>query len=127
MRRIRAGSTTVRPSRVVLHVGAPLVASTYVRDALARNRRRLTRHGVLHPSSHVGAEYWRRGRRVRVVLEADGFLYKMARSLVGTLVNVGLGRLAPEAVTRLLETRTRIPEVKTAPAQGLFLERVFYG
>lgn len=56
MRRIRAGSTSARPARVVLHVGAPLVASTYVRDALARNRRRLTRHGVLHPSSHVGAE-----------------------------------------------------------------------
>lgn len=56
MRRIRAGSTPGRPSRVVLHVGAPLVASTYVRDVLARNRRRLTRLGVLHPSSHVGAE-----------------------------------------------------------------------
>lgn len=61
MRRLRAVSTPGRPSRVarsrvVLHVGAPLVASTYVRDALARNRRRLARHGVLHPSSHVGAE-----------------------------------------------------------------------
>lgn len=56
MRRIRAGSSPGRPSRVVLHVGAPLVGSTYVRDVLARNRRRLTRHGVLHPSSHVGAE-----------------------------------------------------------------------
>jgi len=56
MRRIRAGSSAARTYRVVLHIGAPLVASTYVRDALARNRRRLTRHGVLHPSSHVGAE-----------------------------------------------------------------------
>ena len=56
MRRIRAGSSPGRPSRVVLHVGAPLVGSTYVREVLARNRRRLTRHGVLHPSSHVGAE-----------------------------------------------------------------------
>ncbi|HEX4976241.1 MAG TPA: hypothetical protein VFV40_00105 [Nocardioides sp.] len=56
MRRIRAGSSPARPSRVVLHVGAPLVASRYVRDVLTRNRRRLTRHGVLHPASHVGAE-----------------------------------------------------------------------
>lgn len=55
MRRIRAASSPGRPSRVVLHIGAPLVGSAYVRDALARNRRRLTRHGVLHPSSHVGA------------------------------------------------------------------------
>lgn len=59
MRRLRAGSSPSRPSRVVLHVGAPLVGSTYVRDALTRNRRRLARLGVLHPSSHVGAEVHR--------------------------------------------------------------------
>ena len=54
MRRIR-GSSPARPSRVVLHVGAPLVGTTYLRDVLTRNRRRLTRYGVLYPSSHVGA------------------------------------------------------------------------
>jgi len=69
----------------------------------------------------------RRGRRVRLVMEADGFLYKMARSLAGTLVNVGLGLLEPEAAAALLQTGGRVPRVKTAPAKGLFLERVFYG
>ena len=67
-----------------------------------------------------------RGRRVRVILEADGFLYKMARSLVGTLVNIGMGHLAPEDAAALLHTGGRIPKVKTAPAHGLFLDRVFY-
>lgn len=71
-------------------------------------------------------EIKRRGPRVRVILEADGFLYKMARSMVGTLVNVGLGRVTPDEAAALLHSKTRVPEVKTAPANGLFLERVFY-
>jgi tRNA pseudouridine38-40 synthase len=72
-------------------------------------------------------ELRRRGRRLRIVLEADGFLYKMARSLAGTLVAVGSGRIGPDDAAALLESRRRVPEVTTAPAHGLFLERVFYG
>jgi hypothetical protein len=41
---------------VVLHVGAPLTGTTYLRDVLTRNRRRLTRFGVLYPSSHLGSD-----------------------------------------------------------------------
>jgi len=68
----------------------------------------------------------RRGREVTFTFEADGFLYKMVRSLTGALVNVGLGKLAPRDVAELLNTRRRIPAVLTAPAQGLFLVRVIY-
>lgn len=68
----------------------------------------------------------RRGRRVRLVFEADGFLYKMVRSLTGTLVNVGLGKLSVRDVARLLKSKQRTPQVQTAPAQGLCLARVFY-
>jgi tRNA pseudouridine38-40 synthase len=68
----------------------------------------------------------RRGRRVTFTFEADGFLYKMVRSLTGALVNVGLGKLSPHAVADLLKTRRRIPAVLTAPAQGLFLVKVIY-
>ncbi len=71
-------------------------------------------------------EIVRRGRRVRLVFEADGFLYKMVRSLTGTLVNVGLGKLAPRDVTALLQTARRTPQVQTAPPHGLFLVKVFY-
>lgn len=67
-----------------------------------------------------------RGRRVRIVAEADGFLYKMVRSLVGVLVTVGEGRTTPAEVVTLLAARQRPPLVQTAPPQGLFLERVFY-
>jgi tRNA pseudouridine38-40 synthase len=68
----------------------------------------------------------RRGRRARIVAEADGFLYKMVRSLVGALVAVGEGRLTPEQVGHILRDRARLPRVETAPPQGLFLLRVAY-
>lgn len=72
-------------------------------------------------------EIARRGRRVRFAFEADGFLYKMVRSLVGALVNVGLGKLTPAEVAALLESGRRTPQVQTAPPQGLFLHKVHYG
>jgi tRNA pseudouridine38-40 synthase len=68
----------------------------------------------------------RRGRRVRIVAEADGFLYKMVRSLVGVLVSVGEGKLSPERVREVLRSRKRTEQVLTAPPQGLFLAKVFY-
>lgn len=71
-------------------------------------------------------EIRRRGRRVRLVFEADGFLYKMVRSLTGTLLNVGRGKLAPRDVATLLRSARRTPQVQTAPAHGLFLVKVHY-
>jgi tRNA pseudouridine38-40 synthase len=68
----------------------------------------------------------RSGKRVTFTFEADGFLYKMVRSLTGALVNVGLGKLAPSEVATLLKSRRRIPTVVTAPPQGLFMVRVIY-
>lgn len=71
-------------------------------------------------------EVIRRGRHVRIVAEADGFLYKMVRSLVGVLVSVGEGKLTPSQVTEILASRRRTALVQTAPPQGLFLDRVYY-
>ena len=68
----------------------------------------------------------RHGRRLRITAEADGFLYKMVRSLAGVLVAVGEGKLTPADVRTLLRSRSRIPAVQTAPPQGLFLTKVFY-
>jgi tRNA pseudouridine38-40 synthase len=67
-----------------------------------------------------------RGARVRITAEADGFLYKMVRSLVGALVAVGQGKLTPAQVETILNSGRRTHEVQTAPAQGLFLARVLY-
>ena len=56
----------------------------------------------------------------------DGFLRGMVRSLVGTLVEVGLCRRTPEGFAALLAGRPRGEAGPTAPPQGLVLERVFY-
>ena len=71
-------------------------------------------------------EIKRRGRRVRFKFEADGFLYKMVRSLTGALVGVGEWRLAVAKVLEILATPVRTAKVVTAPPHGLFLEKVIY-
>ena len=68
----------------------------------------------------------RRGRRLRITAEADGFLYKMVRTLVGALVAVGDGKLTSEDLRALLKTGKRATQIQTAPPQGLFLDKVFY-
>jgi len=66
------------------------------------------------------------GDLLTIVVVADGFLYKMARSIVGALVKVGEGKLTAEELRELLKTKKRTALVETAPAKGLFLWRVEY-
>jgi len=68
----------------------------------------------------------RSGSRLTFVIEADGFLYKMCRGIVGTLVQVGIGRFAPERIVPMLEARDRSLAGMTAPALGLVLWKVYY-
>ena len=68
----------------------------------------------------------RRGQSIKIVLEADGFLYRMARSIAGALIDVGTGRLDPEHLGKLLQSHVRTSLVVTAPAHGLTLDKVFY-
>jgi len=63
--------------------------------------------------------------RVLVVAEADFFLYKMCRKIVGTLVAVGRGALPEEAIDEILNGNG-VGRVVTAPASGLCLQEVFY-
>jgi len=56
----------------------------------------------------------------------DGFLRHMVRNLVGTLVDVGSGRIRPEIVAEILAARDRREAGPTAPANGLVLEKVWY-
>lgn len=71
-------------------------------------------------------EVQKRGRLLTVIIEADGFLYKMCRGIVGTLVQIGLGRFASSDVRRILAGRDRRLAGMTAPAHGLVLWRVTY-
>ena len=62
----------------------------------------------------------------RISVEADGFLRHMVRNIVGTAVEVGRGRNAPEDIARILGSKDRRLAGPTAPARGLFLEKVTY-
>ena len=66
------------------------------------------------------------GDEIRVFVCADGFLYNMARAIVGTMVYAALGKLEPEEIPALLETRDRRLTGPTMPPQGLYLNRVWY-
>lgn len=55
-------------------------------------------------------------------IEGDGFLHNMVRILVGTVIDVGLGRIPPGAVARTLASRSRTSAGQTAPPDGLYLE-----
>ena len=67
-----------------------------------------------------------RRRWFALVVEGDGFLYNMVRTLAGTLLEVGRGKLAPDAISGLLEARDRSLAGPTAPAAGLCLVSVRY-
>ena len=62
---------------------------------------------------------------VRVFVAADGFLYNMVRIIVGTLVYVSEGKISAEDMDAIIKSKDRSLAGKTAPADGLYLEKVF--
>jgi tRNA pseudouridine38-40 synthase len=68
----------------------------------------------------------KRGDLIRVEIAADGFLHRMVRTIVGTLVECGSGRRDPGSVSDIVEARSRSAAGITAPAQGLYLAGVRY-
>ncbi|MCI8331731.1 MAG: tRNA pseudouridine(38-40) synthase TruA [Clostridiales bacterium] len=66
------------------------------------------------------------GLHVMMRISADGFLYNMVRIIMGTLVQVGMGKMPPESVKTILEGKDRALAGATAPACGLYLNRVIY-
>jgi tRNA pseudouridine38-40 synthase len=63
---------------------------------------------------------------VYVEVEGDSFLYNMVRNIVGTLVEVGSGRLEPEKIKEILEAKDRTVAGPIAPAAGLCLMWIKY-
>jgi tRNA pseudouridine38-40 synthase len=66
------------------------------------------------------------GSQLTISVRANGFLYKMVRSIVGALVKVGEGKLTVEQLRELVRGKKRTALVETAPAKGLFLWKVDY-
>ena len=59
-------------------------------------------------------------------IEANGFLYRMVRNIVGTLIEVGRGRLRPQQIGTILKAKDRDASGPCAPAKGLTLVEVKY-
>jgi len=71
---------------------------------------------------------WKRGRdgTIRFEIEANGFLKQMVRAIVGTLIEVGKGKINSEEFQKILESKDRKKAGPNAPARGLFLKEVKY-
>ena len=68
----------------------------------------------------------KKGEWIRFISIANGFLYKMVRLMVGTLLEVGRGKLSPAQVKHILEEGKRGHGGPTVPPQGLYLVKVYY-
>jgi len=74
----------------------------------------------------VEARWEQTGNQLVFTITADRFLRNMVRAIVGTLLEVGKGKLKPEDMKDIIEAKDRSKAGYSAPAQGLFLEEVRY-
>lgn len=63
---------------------------------------------------------------VSIYVKGNGFLYNMVRIIAGTLISVGHGKIKPEEMPMIIESRERKNSGPTAPPQGLYLMKVFF-
>jgi tRNA pseudouridine38-40 synthase len=68
----------------------------------------------------------KQGDIIKIDIEADGFLYNMARNITGTLIEIGRGKIPLENIKDILKAKDRTKAGPTAPAKGLCLVSVKY-
>lgn len=115
-----------RPGRVVL---APMRAAARLllgeHDFAAFCRQPRGGRSTIRRLQHLTVD--REGDRLELGFRANAFCHQMVRSLVGTLVAVGEGRIDPAGIPGILASAERAEAGQPAPAHGLTLERVVYG
>lgn len=67
-----------------------------------------------------------KGDFIKIRVEANAFLRHMVRNIVGTMVEIGRGKISVGEFSRIFQSRDRTIAGPTAPAQGLFLEKIIY-
>lgn len=72
------------------------------------------------------AEVLTNGDKIIIRLTGNGFLYNMVRIIAGTVLEVGLGKIKPEEIPEIIESKNRQRAGKTLPPQGLYLVEVKY-
>jgi tRNA pseudouridine38-40 synthase len=68
----------------------------------------------------------RQGDSIKIYASADGFLYNMVRIIVGTLVEVGIGKIQPYEIADIILSKDRTRSGRCVPPDGLCLEEVYY-
>lgn len=68
----------------------------------------------------------REGQLLHFTFVGDGFLYKMVRIIMGTLLEIGSGKRSITTIDDIFEQKVRSEAGETVPAQGLFLDEVYY-
>ena len=63
---------------------------------------------------------------LQITFIANGFLKQMVRNLIGLLVACGKGKIAPQAIPELINTKDRKKSPPTAPPQGLTMSKIWY-
>jgi len=86
----------------------------------------LSRRGAVRTIIAASLETLGNGGNYRFIITGDGFLRHMVRNIVGTMLDVGKGRLTHFDVVDILAAKDRSAAGPTAPASGLFLKEVFY-
>ena len=120
----------IRP--YVHHVRAPLRVALMRKEAAALKGRHdfkaFVRAGTPGTTTRTitALRLRRRGQELQLDIEGNGFLHTMVRSIAGTLIDVGRGRLPEGRIRRMLRTRDRRLAGMTAPPRGLVLMRVSY-
>lgn len=117
--------------RYALYIPSPLnitkmkkAAAHFIREddfsAFSSNR-------LLHPVRNVfRSEIRKKGEEIIYTVEATGFLKYMVRTLLGTLLEIGKGKLEPKDIDKLFKQKKRSLSAPTAPSKGLCLVKVKY-
>lgn len=87
---------------------------------------RIEKIGVYRRKGEDSLPFLKQTELIVVDIDASGFLRGMVRNIVGTLIDIGRGRLAPEAMRDILRRRDRRHAGFCAPARGLYLRSVRY-
>jgi len=118
-------------SRYVLHWPSPLHVQR-MRDAARLFRRKgdfsgFSSNRLLHPVRNVvRSELHKKGDEIIYTVEAGGFLRYMVRTIVGTILEVGRGRILPATIEEIFRDKKRTLASPTAPAKGLCLLKIIY-
>jgi tRNA pseudouridine38-40 synthase len=107
----------------VMREAAALLVGRHDFRAFTSNRGDLLEDGV---RTVTRCDIRRKGAEITFIIEGSGFLYKMCRCIVGTLVQTGEGRFTPAEVACMLDGKERKKAGMNAPAHGLVLWEVYY-